>query len=1136
MHRLLIQNLRYYWRTNLAVVAGVATSVAVLSGALLVGQSVRASLRDLLFQRLGATQFVVAADRFFRDELASTFASSPGTEGAIDSCPIISLQGVVTREKTGQRAYRVNVYGVDERFWKFHGRDGDSPSLSGRDALVGTPLARRLGIESGDGLLLRVETQKGIPRESLYGRRENVGRTIRLTCRDILPAGRLGEFALRPGQGDVENVFVPLSRLQQDLGQVARANVILLAPSSPATGLGRLRQILRETFSVEDVGVSLRPLPAQDGVSVESQRILLDESIAQAAFGAAAESGLRPSGVFTYLANSIRSAGREIPYSVITAADLGEGAFGQVQPVSEGRPQSSQADVRPPIWLSEWASRDLGATAGAPVEVDYYQWQEKGSLVTRSATFRFAGVVPSGRGVDSSLAPAFPGITEAGSIREWDPPFPVDLRRIRPQDEEFWNRYKAAPKAFVSLRAGQQLWQSRFGRLSAVRLMRPGREPNDPASRVSDQGALVQIVAAGIRKRLDPEQAGFTLSAVRQRGIDAAAGSTDFGEYFTYFSFFLIAASVLLFGLFFRLGVEQRVREVGTLQALGFPQTSVRGMFLIEGAILSVVGSMVGLMGAVLYGGMLVFGLRTWWVGAVGTRQLQLHVSWGPLALGAGAGCLVSLLVIAWTLRGLHRNSTRALLSGVLESRTVQRARTRGLRVTCGAAFLSAAAVSLASTLGTISDVEGFFGTGLLLLVAMLSLAAIYLRGEHPKPISGHGWRALARLAVRNGMHRPGRSLLSIALVGSATFVVVSVEAFRKDPRSVELGPRSGSGGFPLIARAALPIVHDPNTPQGREALGIPASEVPELARIRFVPFRERPGDDASCLNLYAPQEPTLLGASHAFIESGRFSFQNSLASSPDQVRNPWTLLESSQPDGAIPVIGDATTIQYILHLSVGREMAVGGGDGRPVRLRLVGALRDSILQGELVMSEANFLRAFPEQEGFRFFLLEAGSAAAEALIQPLEDRLVDWGVSVELSRNALAAYHRVENTYLSTFQALGALGLVLGTIGLAAVLLRNVLERRNELALLCAVGYRERTLALIIVVEHVLLMIWGLACGTACALVSVLPVLHARGGELPLTNLGVMLVGVLMVGAISSGIAVVAAFRSPLLTALRSE
>ena len=129
------------------------------------------------------------------------------------------------------------------------------------------------------------------------------------------------------------------------------------------------------------------------------------------------------------------------------------------------------------------------------------------------------------------------------------------------------------------------------------------------------------------------------------------------------------------------------------------------------------------------------------------------------------------------------------------------------------------------------------------------------------------------------------------------------------------------------------------------------------------------PGDDASCLNLYEPRNPRILGASRAFIASGRFAFQASMPPADAERANPWLLLERPQADGAVPVIADANSMTYVLHKSLGDEIVIDRG-GRPVRLRLVAALRDSIFQSELLMSEANFLRLFPEQQGYRLLLV----------------------------------------------------------------------------------------------------------------------------------------------------------------------
>ncbi len=1067
----------------------------------------------------------MSADRYFREDLLEkvTLSFSPPThekEGVtFSSCPIIAVPGILVRESSGRRAYGVNVYGVDERFWRFHGLPAPE-GFGDRSAVVGAPLAAHLEAGPGDGLLLRIESDRDIPGESLYGRRESAGRTIRLTCSGVASPQRLGEFALRPGQGTVFSVFVPLKRLQRDLAQPSRVNAVLFAGGSQDDLLPRLRQTLREQASLPDVGLRLRAVTAAGTTSVESARVLLDDSVARSAFAAAGEAGAPASGVLAYLANVMRAGGREIPYSVIAAADLGRGTLTDVRLVAGSAMNPDAPGANESIWLNEWAWRDLGVPIGASIDIEYYHWESAAGLVTKRATLRLAGVVAIGGAVDATLAPDVPGITGAKSVRTWDPPFPLDLRRIRPADEAYWDRYRATPKAFVTLAGGQALWQSRFGRLTSVRVAIP-----EPA------------LADALRRRVDPETAGFTVAAVRRDGLDSSRGAVDLGAYFLYFSFFLIVAAVLLSAAFFRLGIEQRAREIGTLRAVGYSSRTLRRLFLSEGAVLSLAGSLLGAVGALAYGGALVAGLRSWWIGAVGTDRVHLHVSWDAIGVGVTAGIAASLGVIVWTLRGLARSSPRALLAGVLESRATTARKARALGLVSASAFAASLLVLAASAAGAVPDVGGFFGAGTLLLVSSLSLAAVILRRTRPRPIAGHGWRAVARLAFRSAAHRPARSLLPVALIASAAFIIVSVDAFRKDPGDDGLDRRSGTGGYALVGTSALPLVIDPDTPPGREALGITASDAPELDGVRFASFRQREGDDASCLNLYAPREPRMLGAPRAFVEDGRFTFAASEATTPAEQGNPWLLLDRPLANGVIPAIGDANSIQYSLNLGVGSELAVGGGaGGAPVRLRIVGTLSDSVLQGVLVVSEQNFLRAFPEQQGYRFLLVDVPAGRAASVVGPLTDRLTDWGVRIESSRERLASFRQVENTYLSTFQSLGGLGLILGTIGLAAVLLRNVLERRGEMALLRAVGYRRQTLAMMLVAEHLLLMVSGLACGTISALVAIAPALSARGGAVPVAMVGVLLAAVIAAGLASSVVAGVAALRSPLLAALRSE
>jgi ABC-type antimicrobial peptide transport system permease subunit len=226
----------------------------------------------------------------------------------------------------------------------------------------------------------------------------------------------------------------------------------------------------------------------------------------------------------------------------------------------------------------------------------------------------------------------------------------------------------------------------------------------------------------------------------------------------------------------------------------------------------------------------------------------------------------------------------------------------------------------------------------------------------------------------------------------------------------------------------------------------------------------------------------------------------------------------------------------YVLHRKLGDEIVIEGDDGEMLRLRLVAALSDSILQSELVMSEANFIRLFPGRGGYSFFLLDVDAARAGQVVGVLEEQLSDFGFDAASTAERLASFHRVENTYLSVFQTLGALGLALGTLGLATVLLRNVLERRKELALLRAVGYNSRHFALMVIAENAFLVFCGLATGVLSAALAIAPAFITRGGQPATLSLAVMLLLVIITGLLASILATLAALRAPLIPALRAE
>src|SRR5262249_15140016 len=205
-------------------------------------------------------------------------------------------------------------------------------------------------------------------------------------------------------------------------------------------------------------------------------------------------------------------------------------------------------------------------------------------------------------------------------------------------------------------------------------------------------------------------------------------------------------------------------------------------------------------------------------------------------------------------------------------------------------------------------------------------------------------------------------------------------------------------------------------------------------------------------------------------------------------------------------------------------------------KLRLVALLDASILQSDLVISEANFVRLFPHEEGYTEFFIETPEGQAASVRRALETALAAQGFEAASTRDRLNAYLGVENAYLGTFQALGSLGLVLGSLGVAIVLVRTVWERRGELALLRALGFRRRVLRVLVFTESALLLVLGLALGTLAAVLAVAPEIRISEGALVIGHTAALVALTMVVSLGAAGLAVAVTLRARLLDALRAE
>jgi hypothetical protein len=323
-------SLIYFWRINLAVLLGAAAATAVLTGALLVGDSVRGSLRDLTLERLGNIDHALVSEKFFGEKLASALANESAFSQQFETpVPAILLNGTAIHATSKARAAKININGIDQEFALLLGNAGDFSTLFSKapqqifpSVIINAALQKELRAAVGDQILLAFPRPSEVHRESLLGRKEtsDLVQTIRLTLTAIIPDRGAGRFGLRPNQNLPRNAFVALANLQKALQETDRVNALLIAGkiAAPADlAKSTLQSSLHSVVELDDFGLSLHQ--SENHFSIENRELILKPQIATTMESITTKLGLPILPVLTYLANTMTAKGKLIPYSTASA-------------------------------------------------------------------------------------------------------------------------------------------------------------------------------------------------------------------------------------------------------------------------------------------------------------------------------------------------------------------------------------------------------------------------------------------------------------------------------------------------------------------------------------------------------------------------------------------------------------------------------------------------------------------------------------------------------------------------------------------------------------------------------------------------------------------------------------------------
>ncbi|MFC2116399.1 FtsX-like permease family protein [Bacteroidota bacterium] len=1046
-----VRTFMFYLRQNLTVALGVAISTAVLVGGLIIGDSVSHSLERGTSLRLGSTQIAISGnDRIFTSQFAGTLEDHLD----FDCTPMLQLAGSANADGGRLRINRVQVNGVDERFDRVAGTQSLYRDLKDNEAVISENLAARLEVKEGDFFVLRVQKASVFPLNTPFVSSENTTVSMRLTVKAIAGSSELGRFNIKITQTAPYNVFIKLNHLNQVMDLEERANLILVSGEDAPEEDG-LQEAIRSSWKPEDAGLKIRKLDGINEIELQSERVFIESAIVKLF-----EEHDAAKYILTYFVNGLRHLDRETPYSFVSTLD---------------------GVAKDGVRINEWLARDLNAKKGDTLEMDYFVPGPLRRLEEYSIKLVVEDILAmKGIFADENLVPDLPGLSDAGHCSDWEAGIPIDLEKIREKDEDYWNLYRGTPKAFISLATAEEIWKNRFGDYTAIRF---------PAQEYTEEN-----IADVIRDKLDPAELGISTQGVRDAGFKAASGGVDFSQLFISLSFLVLISAIILTLLLFRLNLHVRVSQAGTLAAMGYPNKLIRRIYLGEAAITTLAGGIPGLFLAILFTKGVFRMMETLWFDIVRTSILQISIQAPTLVFGYLITVLITWLGIFLLLKRTLQKSPVQIQKSPWKSTS---SKPNLLYKIIASLSMAGGLVILAFQIPGIdpSSTGSFMAAGGLILVSLILLLDLFF--IHHAGTLGQDL-TLRKMILKNAGRNRQRRFAIILLFALGAYTVVLTGSNRKNTGTSAEDNLSGTGGFEYYAESTIPVLYDLNDPGARSEAGIEGE-------YSFIQFRKNDGDDASCLNLNRVVSPVLLGVDPSGLKE-RFSFVSGTEDLDSN--NPWNTLERVLPGGVVPAIADQTVIQWGLGKKPGDTLFYKNEFGDSLKIKLVGGIAPSVLQGNLIISDENFLHHYPSSSGASIYLIESGRAGdtdPQAETDPAVDltrALRDNGWFMTGSPARLAEFESVQNTYLSIFAMLGVLAILLGTVGLGIVLVRNIMERRREIGLLQSVGYRAGLIFRMLFTEYFMLISAGILSGFIAGTISTFPQFVSVGYSLAVRNL----------------------------------
>jgi ABC-type lipoprotein release transport system permease subunit len=1120
-----VMSIRGHLRQGLMVALTAAVATSVVAGALVVGDS----MQELV--EATATEALPDIDAALRmsSPLNSTYFATPlrkpeVTHNFSQTAFLLSVPAATTCDRTGQRDGQVNLFGIEPSIYEFaqfrQFGDWRTVAFYSGDVAINRHLADEVGAKTGDRITVRVPNP-GFWGDFLFLFGEDASVSKTFSVKAIVDDEGLGRLDLEARRTPTSAVFMSLDEAQTFLGLGNEVNTIALqykdreivGTDEEEKVLEGLEALLDTWMDSDSISLRLHDSPL-DGGTLVSDHVFLDPDLEPRL----AEQAAAWSPTMTYFVDSLQGPGTEdLAYSVVTGIDFdadraafGEWAWNASSPRTEPRPGTRDA------LINNWTAEHLSVGPGDTIHVGFTVVDERFRLEERSVDLTVVGVVDiAGKAADPSLLPPIPGINDAVSCLDWEPPFPLDLGTIEDEDVAYWHQYTGTPKVWVDLGTARELWTNPDGDWTGARFKPAG------------DGAVPSLDA--FDAAITASDAGVAFIPIRADALATAGPLAIFEQMFIAFGVVLIITGLLLQASAFANLARARRREHSTLRALGMTQDELTRLMVLEGTLWALLAGAFGLVAGVALGAGLVGGLNSFWASAVESAKIPLAVGGGSLALAFGVGLVVTITTLFLS----ARQAARAELAATLADREgggfeMPLPGTPKRWLALGLVLLILPGVAGAA-LRPGTDVGGlamFFTVGLLATLGWL-LVMMPFMPKLEQQVRRRGLTAPLWLGLRSLRRRPRRALALITTFAVVAFSVIGISwAGEMEIRTAGDFKSEQTGGYDVLAetwvQVGTDLKDDPDAPPGDW---------------KVTPVKVVGHQGGTCSNLNARFPPRVMGVPDEFLGNVTVGFRSSDVGGD---RSTWLSLDELTSEGRVPVVVDYNTLVWIYGGELGEVYEVSGDRGRVHELEVVGVMENSIFAGSFVTGLSMVERVYPDSSAYTYFLFEAGSAEPEELVSDLEVAFADLGLDARTTVDQIKENLGYELSFLRLFQAYLALGLVVGAVGLGAIAIRQVGERRREIGSMGALGWPRLKMGGTFLAEELWIAVAGLVAGLLGAAVSVVTTTPSWLGSLdelyfPIGSVGSIAAAVVLSAGFAALLAAYFATRVPVADALKS-